>query len=206
LAAGVTSLGIAAAAGAAVWGAGRLGHECWTQYKEGGDANISDSYYMESNFSKSWKDLQALEKDSGLSGGRLDYLKELEEKIVKETKKNSPDIVEIGEGLLKANLFRQSMFKGPENAEALSNKGEELVGHFNKWKEVQKGRDVSEGLKIFYDSVTTLAYGVAAGGAAIMLSDSKVAIGASAVTAIGASWVNRIKNTGVKEGKKSPQH
>ncbi len=195
-------LSAAAISGAAIWGAGRLGYECWHQYKEGADANISDAYFLPSNFTKSWKELQELETSSGINSLGIDCLKDLEEKIVAETKKQSPDVVLMGEDLLKADLLRKILFKEIEDKAQLLAKSEELINHFNKWKEVQEGRDMSEGLKLFYGAVTNLSVAAAVGAVASLVTDNLPVITASAVIGGGAKWVNKVKSSTKNEERK----
>lgn len=195
-------LSAAAISGAAIWGAGRLGYECWHQYKEGADANISDAYFLPSNFTKSWKELQELETSSDINSLGIDCLKDLEEKIVAETKKQSPDVVLMGENLLKADLLRKILFKEIEDKAQLLAKSEELINHFNKWKEVQEGRELSEGLKLFYGAVTNLSVAAAVGAAASLVTDNLPVIAASAVIGGGAKWVNKVKSSTKNEERK----
>jgi ankyrin repeat protein len=190
-----TILTAAVVSGAAFWGAGRFGYECWHQYKDGADANISDAYFLPSNFAKSWKELQELETAADINGDGIAYLKDLEKEIVAETKKHSPDIMVMGENLLKADLLRKSLFKNIEDKAPLLTKSEELITHFNKWKEVQKGRDVSEGLKLFYGAVKNLSAAAAVGTAASLVTDNLPVISAAAIAGGTTTWASKVTSS-----------
>ncbi len=181
--------GSAAVAGATIWGVGRLGYECYHQYKNYGDANISR------NFSTAMQNLKDLEARH-LQGKEhaLNILNRLETGIITETSKSSPDLNKIGEDLIKSHLLRKTLFKSlpQEDRKAIITQSQELIECFNRWKIIQQGRETSTGLKLVYNTITgCIPSAMVAVGAHILTGNNAVTAGATAATAAAQSWIKR---------------
>ncbi len=188
------ALAIGAIAGATTWGIGRLGYECYHQYQNPDDANIGR------NFTTSMNTLKELESSSNMNKDSLEYLSALEESIIIETKKASPNVKVMGEVLIKSDLLRKSLFKGVDEAlkDGIVEQSRALIESFEKWKKIQQGRETSKGLKMFFDFIpVAVIAGLGGAISAAVTKNSMVAIGGGLVAggAVMANnkWVDRAK-------------
>jgi hypothetical protein len=144
--------------------------------------------------------LKELESSSNMNKDSLEYLSALEESIIIETKKASPNVKVMGEVLIKSDLLRKSLFKGVDEAlkDGIVEQSRALIESFEKWKKIQQGRETSKGLKMFFDFIpVAVIAGLGGAISAAVTKNSMVAIGGGLVAggAVMANnkWVDRAK-------------
>lgn len=137
---------------AGIWGAGRMGYECYQRC-----FNYQDAY-IGKNFSESMKSLRAEEaKSFKNTPAALKILGSLEQEIIDEGNKVFPNIEIMEKKLLECKLLRELMLENLDYPHKIIDISNELLTHFNNWKAIQKGRELPGVAQLVVGMSTSIA-------------------------------------------------
>ncbi len=154
--AGLVAAAGGAAAGLLAWGAGRLGYEAYQALSNKDDA------YITRNFTKGLQALRELETKS-TETIELSNIQKLEDEVIQEGKKMSPNLDTMHQTLKQAHILREHIFRPTTNKNNIIEQSKQLMENFKSWALIQQGRGASEGYIESRNNVLASAAGVVAG-------------------------------------------
>ncbi|KKB96473.1 hypothetical protein SZ25_00440, partial [Candidatus Arcanobacter lacustris] len=198
---GFVAEAITVAAGASIWGVGRIGYECYHQFRNPNDANIGRNFTKTMDALKT-KEITVFKNDNpGLA-----VLEDLEREIINETKKSSPDLILMGENLIKSHELRKSLLQSAglnNSTNELVEKSGELIGYFEKWKDIQQGRETSEGLKLLFSTTKSVIIPAFVATVAYAVTQSPATAQAASIVAVAPTVLGAAKSFINKNGGKT---